>query len=159
MAQEQSQSATSTENQDQRGVVRQRRQLDDFHLDPNVIDQLTGRDKARFRRLTPIKGVTDETLDPIVVNALAQLEAKYRPRLESTRKKLAEKYLDAAEDVTARHNRQALPRTTRILLATDGVYEALLLKALEDGVGQQAEPAEAPDSTHAGKSQSPNAGV
>jgi hypothetical protein len=120
-----------------------RRTLDDFQLDPGVIEELTGRAKARFRGLTRIRGLSGEIVDPIVETALAKLRDKYSKGLDAKRKKLAEKYLDAAEAVTARLNRQALPRTTRLLLAVEGVYETLLLKAIQEGVGRHADETEA----------------
>jgi len=68
---------------------------------------------------------------------LEKLQEKYRETGNKARDRLSELYLDDVEAVTARLNKQALPRITRFLLSVDGVYETMLLEAIESGVGRE----------------------
>jgi len=109
----------------------------DFELDDAVIRRITGRDTARLRRLTPVRAVRREGLDPVVLGALDRLDAKYRALEDRSdaRRVLAAGYLNEVEAVTRSLNAQSLPRTTRLLLGVDGLYETLLLRAIQAGVG------------------------
>lgn len=116
--------------------------LDEWKLDPEDIGEISGRGNARLRQLTPIRGLSGEPLDPVVEDALRDVRLflveelkKKRETIDGIRSQLASHYLNVTEKVTARLNRQALPRATRMLLAIDGMYEFLLLTALKSGVG------------------------
>ena len=116
--------------------------LDDWELDPDDIGEISGRGNARLRQLTPIRGLSGESLDPVVEDALRdirrdliELLKKEELTIDDLRYQLASHYLNETEKVTSRLNRQALPRSTRMLLAVDGMYEYLLLTALKHGIG------------------------
>jgi hypothetical protein len=134
--------------------------LDEWDLDPEDIGEISGRGNARLRQLTPVRGLSGEPLDPVVEDALRDVRRqlvedlkKNGTTIDKIRTQLASHYLNATEKVTARLNRQALPRTTRMLLAIDGMYEFLLLTALKGGVGttpadDDASSPDQPDHTH-----------
>lgn len=109
----------------------------DFDLDDAVIRRITGRDTTRLRRLSPVRAVRRDGLDPTVLGALDRLDAKYRALEDRSdaRRVLSASYLNEVEAVTRSLNAQSLPRTTRLLLGVDGLYETLLLRAIQAGVG------------------------
>jgi len=116
-----------------RGKVERRDALD-FVIDDETIDRLTGRDRTRLRRLTAVKGVRLDGLDPVVLRALEDVkhDKRFAGKGEAARKRLSGQYLDDAEAVTERLNRQALPRTTRLILAAGDVYPVLLVDAIRE---------------------------
>lgn len=127
--------------------------LDEWELDADDIGEISGRGNARLRQLTPIRGLSGETLDPLIEDTLRDLRrelveqlAKQNMTIDDVRRQLASHYLNETEKVTARLNRQALPRATRLLLSIDGLYECLLFSALKDGIGTA--PAAGPPETH-----------
>jgi hypothetical protein len=113
----------------------------DFELDDAVIRRLTGRDTTRLRRLTAVRAPRRDGLDAEVLGVLDALDAKYRAREQKmdARRILSTRYLNEAEAVTRSLNSQSLPKTTRLLLAVDGLYETLLLQAIRSGVGATVE--------------------
>ncbi|MGH7629079.1 MAG: hypothetical protein ACREOF_06760 [Gemmatimonadales bacterium] len=110
----------------------------DFDIPESVIQRLAGGRRANRRRLTAVKGPKRESLDPVVQRALERVEEKYSGKAEELRSLLADRYLEEAEAVTARLNKKALPELTRALLAVDGVYEQLLIRAIEAVGGETA---------------------
>jgi hypothetical protein len=109
-----------------------------FEIPDEVIERLASRDRTAFRRLTEIKGPRVESLDPVVQRALEDTVRKYRRTGAEAREVLSSKWLNDAEAVTANLNKRALPVTTRLLLSQPGVYETLLLRAIEEGVGRES---------------------
>lgn len=109
----------------------------DYPLPDDVFDTLLPRNKATLRRMTPIRGLPVQEFDPVVQKALDELKDDYKTRGgNDARRELSEQYLDDVEAVTVRLNKQALPRTTRLLLSVEGVYEMLLLDAIgKKGIG------------------------
>ena len=105
----------------------------DFRISEDEIDRLARREGTRMRGLTAIRKLAATPMDPIVLDALEAVRSKFvGDRADANRKTIATRYLDRAEKVTESLNRKSLSRTTRLLLGVDGLYEELLLRAIDN---------------------------
>lgn len=108
-------------------------QLPDSFFDDLEITGQTGQ------RLTPVRPVIVDDLDPIVDEALRALRRKLQDNAGAdpaeTEDALASNFFGEVEDVAERINRRELPRVTRLLLSQRGVYHYTIAEAIAKGIG------------------------
>jgi hypothetical protein len=103
---------------------------DDVELPEQVFDEIADK-RGTKRRLSVVKKISVEELDPIVDAAVREVRDEYEDDADENEEVLSTEYYAVAEAVTERLNRRQLSPVTRLLLSQRSIYLALLKDQIE----------------------------